>query len=328
MDTNVDVLITIFASLPVPTLLRCEQVCRQWCNISRGEIAIWRPKLLPAYPLDCLPVTIGGENWRDVVCLWWAWARPWTPEVKVITPIFDGETLVDIFCGRPREALDIFTEDGDWEGLGVGNEPELLARFNTCSNHEKGPPFQHVRPPRCIRLPCDFNIPLYTLQLCGYICIRRFEDSPKSEVYDFANYNDGDQLPSPRMTIPSNVVAFVEPTVTQLYGNSRVTLCRLSDQKIIAKTFINFHGDWPGAFIMTRFNLIIRGTVKVDGVRSMNLKVYSLQELLFLYALPLNFYEDIQASNTRNVTFPEDFPGVQPRILDPMHRTVMRFKLR
>ncbi|KAJ3048859.1 hypothetical protein HK097_010136 [Rhizophlyctis rosea] len=54
-----------------------EAVCKSWSRIIRqGTPQIWQPKLVLAFPEECLPVLYGHETWRDLACIYYSWSRP------------------------------------------------------------------------------------------------------------------------------------------------------------------------------------------------------------------------------------------------------------
>ncbi|KAJ3036149.1 hypothetical protein HK097_003903, partial [Rhizophlyctis rosea] len=72
-----EILAIIFSHASVPTALSCERVCKRWSIIIRHThvVQVWEYKLVAEFPLGCLPVLYGHENWRDVSILWFAWNR-------------------------------------------------------------------------------------------------------------------------------------------------------------------------------------------------------------------------------------------------------------
>ncbi|KAJ3040515.1 hypothetical protein HDV00_010825 [Rhizophlyctis rosea] len=98
LATLPELLVPIFASASVPTVLTCERVCKQWSIIIRSGFVeqVWKPKFVQAYPEDCVPVMRGNENWRDVALVWFAWWNPWKPEWEeptVLGEVGRGESL-------------------------------------------------------------------------------------------------------------------------------------------------------------------------------------------------------------------------------------------
>ncbi|KAJ3042078.1 hypothetical protein HDV00_008159 [Rhizophlyctis rosea] len=88
LETVSELLASVFAKLPVPALLTCERVCKQWSAIMRvaASTQVWKPKLVAGYPEGCLPVLRGRGNWRDVALISYAWGREWQP-VDACEPI-------------------------------------------------------------------------------------------------------------------------------------------------------------------------------------------------------------------------------------------------
>ncbi|KAJ3043616.1 hypothetical protein HDV00_004717 [Rhizophlyctis rosea] len=360
---NLDVLITIFAALPVPTLLRCEQACRQWRDISRKETAaIWKPKILTAFPAGCLPVLWGRENWQDVVCLWWAWEKPWTPEVKILRPIkrsFERPPR-DKARNAALEPIDMVTDSRKVLGL----------RPKSVMNAErlyKVPPqafLRYVRPSKPISLPPSaFSDRRNQFTICGSIMVRHDpphqHPNPPRMLYDFTQFKTG--VGWPRLSVSWRFpIAFNETLAAHLefrrddssvpvrFIPHLIRLCRISDLKIIATASVSDQSnDTNGTFIMTRFNLIVRDAIQGDnGTATLfNLKVYSLRDLTVLYELPLPFPIEIIPLNSgnvglRNMCGEARYPdldgspyaggtifGASPRMLDPMQRALFAFDM-
>ncbi|KAJ3045937.1 hypothetical protein HDV00_006203 [Rhizophlyctis rosea] len=93
VQTLPDILTILFSNvnITVLTLLRCEQVCKQYCTIIRTyDRQIWKSKLQQVLPEEYLPPLVGHESWRDLATLWWAWNRPWVPQWV------EGENIEDL----------------------------------------------------------------------------------------------------------------------------------------------------------------------------------------------------------------------------------------
>ncbi|KAJ3036787.1 Tripartite DNA replication factor [Rhizophlyctis rosea] len=76
--TTSDTVIAIFQHLPIPTLLSCEQVCRDWSELIRKHtLELWRPRVLDRFPRGCAPAPYGVENWKDLAVNVYAWETGW-----------------------------------------------------------------------------------------------------------------------------------------------------------------------------------------------------------------------------------------------------------
>ncbi|KAJ3043572.1 hypothetical protein HDV00_004672 [Rhizophlyctis rosea] len=354
---NHDVLITIFATFPVPTLLRCEQVCRQWCDISRKETAaIWKPKLVTAFPDGCLPVLWGRENWRDVVCLWWAWGRPWTPEVRFVRPEdpFQFGITKAVPANVEEEGMDVITDSVSVLGIQSGKILTAEDLSRDVSQHGQIHLVRHANLP--VSCPFEPYRPGDALTHCRDITLRhaprRMEVPPPQNAYTLLRASDTTSSSPRELVATRDPIAFNE-TLIALFAVPSATLhpldpytiklCRLADMKTIATTTVDlsFSSTSNGAFIMTRFNLIIRDSALSPSGIVFNLKIFSLRDLSYLYkvTLPFQLELDILPLNTGNIglksrrtryetfeAFTEPYEnvfGASPRILDALSRELI-----
>ncbi|KAJ3035913.1 hypothetical protein HDV00_003314 [Rhizophlyctis rosea] len=125
-DIPPELLTHIFAKTPLPSLLICEGVSKQWSTLIRigsGE-QIWRPKLVAAYPDGCVPVLRGRENWRDVAIVAYAWGRSWDPRRVEgrVEDLGSGQQLER----REKRVFRDLTNCMGWQGY---NDWDLLGCF-------------------------------------------------------------------------------------------------------------------------------------------------------------------------------------------------------
>ncbi|KAJ3051776.1 hypothetical protein HK097_007217 [Rhizophlyctis rosea] len=111
-------LLLILARADIPTTLRSELICKKWASVIRRRTeAVWRPKLVRAFPSGCLPVLYGNETWRDIACIYHSWSRPIADGI-----LAGNESPFDIVCpiDPPAHVANVKRDVISWFGSDNG----------------------------------------------------------------------------------------------------------------------------------------------------------------------------------------------------------------
>ncbi|KAJ3049371.1 hypothetical protein HK097_009625 [Rhizophlyctis rosea] len=157
--SNTYLLALIFSHTSVESILKCEQTCRLWKNVSRNDTSqVWLPKLIRAFPEGCAPERYGEENWRDVAALWYAWGRQWTPKtMQIEVPTLGEHEAFPIRTGFKHQLTFAATHprsDYNIRGISVSGEvmyrtadevnPMHQGNVLTAPNHSTPMPSQQI----------------------------------------------------------------------------------------------------------------------------------------------------------------------------------------